>query len=609
MPRLFCQVWGDSDAEPFPVKVDGGDTVGELKKLIKTENPNYFKHIDPLNLKLWKWNQSGDADTVKNLDLGSSNPLNPMETVEEIFESDPPRRKCVHIVIKIPAHVRYVSPQPLSYPSDSDEGPDSMVIISPDRMKFIEQYMMDHRFVLIRSPPYSGKSTLGQWIRDSLISRGHRAYYISLAGIQGEDALFNKEHFQRFWQTRIGYTWDEISASEDSMSLSIIIDEAQVIYGNAAPFFWGSLKGLMSDTKKNAFLRIILLASYDPFMIQQISPISFLYTLGLDALRLRRDEFNELVERFVEHRHTIGSPNFEIPQSVQDAIFSLTGGHAGLCRTTLRYLRHNYRDGPAATVTMLRDLTSADFKRNLTKTRAFHWIQNWNPSPTETELLRRILLYCDAESRVRVDPITEPATYNFVRSGILTIVDNKFQFSAPIMRMILINRLFTAPGGTLRSESISFQEFLIRTIERMDPSMLQKSLGLGQTFRLLEMGWYKAATTAVPRHATVSADVGAIFGSVGYLDFYVNGDLNWGIELLREGDRMKQHAKRFIEDGAYAVIPLKEWVIIDFRHHSKAVQDPRPNFLYALYEDDYNIITLKQLGHADQKLVLRGIDM
>ncbi|KAF8458592.1 hypothetical protein BGX38DRAFT_1151994 [Terfezia claveryi] len=110
------------------------------------------------------------------------------------------------------------------------------------------------------------------------------------------------------------------------------------------------------------------------------------------------------------------------------------------------------------------------------------------------------------------------------------------------------------------------------------------------------MGWYKAATTTVPRHATVSADVGAIFGSVGYLDFYVNGDMNWGIEL-------------FIEDGAYAVIPLKEWVVIDFRHHSKAVQDPQPNFLYALYEDNYNIITLKQLGHVDQKLVLRGIDM
>ncbi|KAF8445468.1 hypothetical protein BGX38DRAFT_1194658, partial [Terfezia claveryi] len=106
---------------------------------------------------------------------------------------------------------------------------------------------------------------------------------------------------------------------------------------------------------------------------------------------------------------------------------------------------------------------------------------------------------------------------------------------------------------------------------------------------------YKAATTAVPHYATVSVDVGAIFSSVGYLDLYVNRDLNWGIELLREGDHMKQHARRFIKDGAYAVIPLKEWVVIDFHHHSKA--------------DNYNIIILKQLGHADQKLVLRGIDM
>ncbi|KAF8456329.1 hypothetical protein BGX38DRAFT_1257701 [Terfezia claveryi] len=532
--------------------LEGIKYVAQLKKAIKKEIAPELDAYSIVNITIKAKQKNDDDNNAVEVDA--------RRTLASIFKSF---GNDTEFLVSVPVpHMRYVSTQPLSYPVDSDEGPDSMVIISPDRMKFIEQYMTNHHFVLICSPLYLGKSTLGQWIRDSLISQGHRAYYISLAGIQGEDVLFNKEPFQHFWQTRIGYTWDEILASEDSMSLSIIIDEAQVIYGNAAPFFWGKLKELMSDTKKNASLRIILLASYDPLMIQQITPISFLYTLRLDALRLRRDEFNELLERFVEYRHTIGSPNFEIPQSVQDAIFSLTGGHAGLCRTTLRYLRHNYRNGPAATVTMLRDLTSADFKRNLTKTRAFHWIENWNPSPTETKLLREILLLCDAESCISVELIDDQATYNFVRSGILTIVDNKFQFSAPIMRMILINQLFTAPGGTLRSESISFQEFLIRTIERMDPSMLQTSLGLGQRSRLMErtwqMGWYKAATTAVPRHATVSADVGAIFGSVGYLDFYVNGDLNWGIELLREGDCMKQHTKRFIEDGAYAVIPLKE---------------------------------------------------
>jgi len=101
MPQLFCQVWGDSDAEPFPVKIDGGDAVGVLKKLIRAENPNDLEHIDPVHLKLWKWNQPG---SVEGLDLGSSNALNPMETIEEIFENDPPQRKCVHIVIQVPAH-------------------------------------------------------------------------------------------------------------------------------------------------------------------------------------------------------------------------------------------------------------------------------------------------------------------------------------------------------------------------------------------------------------------------------------------------------------------------------------------------------------------------
>ena len=52
MPQPFCQVWGDSDAEPFPVKIDGGDTVGDLKELIRAEKPNDFEHIDPDNLKL-----------------------------------------------------------------------------------------------------------------------------------------------------------------------------------------------------------------------------------------------------------------------------------------------------------------------------------------------------------------------------------------------------------------------------------------------------------------------------------------------------------------------------------------------------------------------------
>ncbi|RPB23955.1 hypothetical protein L211DRAFT_868116 [Terfezia boudieri ATCC MYA-4762] len=141
MPLLFCQVWGDSDAEPFPVMVDGGDTVGELKELIMAKDPNYFKHIGPLNLKLWKWNQPGG---VEGLDLGSSSMLNPMETIEEIFENDPPQRKCVHIIITVPAHAD-------NYPGIETTPVEDRKELHHLR-KIVEQLKEDHRFDLIVEP-------------------------------------------------------------------------------------------------------------------------------------------------------------------------------------------------------------------------------------------------------------------------------------------------------------------------------------------------------------------------------------------------------------------------------------------------------------------------
>ena len=36
---------------------------------------------------------------------------------------------------------------------------------------------------------------------------------------------------------------------------------------------------------------------------------------------------------------------------------------------------------------------------------------------------------------------------------------------------------------------------------------------------------------------------------------------------------MKEHAKRFDAEGAYKQIPLKQWVLIDFRHNSKRLQE------------------------------------
>ena len=53
-------------------------------------------------------------------------------------------------------------------------------------------------------------------------------------------------------------------------------------------------------------------------------------------------------------------------------------------------------------------------------------------------------------------------------------------------------------------------------------------------------------------------------GSLSTIDFYINGELNWGIELLRKGNKIEEHMKRFEEGGKYYDL-IKENRVIDFR--------------------------------------------
>src|SRR5262249_31881014 len=123
--------------------------------------------------------------------------------------------------------------------------------------------------------------------------------------------------------------------------------------------------------------------------------------------------------------------------------------------------------------------------------------------------------------------------------------------------------LFTCPVSSRipMSLSTSFENFLLQTIKCMSPSKLSKSFGRSpessnslergpEESRLYERGWqmewYRTATTIVPIEASISADVGPVFNpSAGFLDFYVNRELCWGVELTREGDRLLDHARRF----------------------------------------------------------------
>lgn len=64
------------------------------------------------------------------------------------------------------------------------------------------------------------------------------------------------------------------------------------------------------------------------------------------------------------------------------------------------------------------------------------------------------------------------------------------------------------------------------------------------------MEFYRIATSLLPSSCFISPDIGHTFGTTGEADFYINDNKKWVIELIREGDRLKQHWDRFQPEGS-----------------------------------------------------------
>jgi hypothetical protein len=64
------------------------------------------------------------------------------------------------------------------------------------------------------------------------------------------------------------------------------------------------------------------------------------------------------------------------------------------------------------------------------------------------------------------------------------------------------------------------------------------------------------------------------FGNAsGKVDFYIPCN-RWGVELLRDGDRLEEHSSRFTGTGAYAKMNFDDYIILDFR--TKELRDAHP---------------------------------
>ena len=161
--------------------------------------------------------------------------------------------------------------------------------------------MLDkYRICLIRAPPFSGKTTIGQLLTRHIQQKGHVAVRISALG-KGS----RYTDIDDCWKRKTKRSWKEWFTATTPTTL--IIDEAQIWfdYGHGHPF-WQDVKEekqwRTGDADANPNLRILFISAYGERPVAKSqeansgTPVDFSEeTLDFSFVRLTRNEFDELV--------------------------------------------------------------------------------------------------------------------------------------------------------------------------------------------------------------------------------------------------------------------------------------------------------------------------
>ena len=124
----------------------------------------------------------------------------------------------------------------------------------------------------------------------------------------------------------------------------------------------------------------------------------------------------------------------------------------------------------------------------------------------------------------------------------------------------------------------SLLELVINVIRLFSPSRFstERRLGPGCIQRLPEAQYQDELYRCCHAFSEGSLLTLPEFGTAkGRADFYVPAK-RWGIELLREGDRLASHWGRFSEKGSYTeILPLTDYIIVDCRTTRPGQGHPR----------------------------------
>ncbi|RHZ80840.1 hypothetical protein Glove_131g40 [Diversispora epigaea] len=651
---IFCLVLGDAVENAFVVDIKENKTISHLKDVIKEKTG---LNIPANKLRLWKVDIPQSKENQKNIISVEVNikeelageELAPFEIINNYFD-----KSSIHIqiIVQLPTttgqghfnmqscNLDYLPRQDgrggtlLSYNLTTGYSIEDVSLTDPDismRSEIILSLikdLMQKKIIFIRSPPYSGKTSLAQLLENYLVQSQdfseYRVIRISMLWASVVKMKCNWNTFGTVWKNIIGVSWLEWIGQCKSIPSILIMDEVQMIYMDdyeivrsmntkTALGFWNTIKANLQELSN---IYIIMFGTYGYGV--NSTGLSTPVTIPPDNcksffdIKFTDDELWNYVKNFCNRHFVLLDNNTfnDIISKFNRYIQKATAGHVGLVRHILHNTKSAMKWRIHENVLTWKDifvyLNSNKFNLTIDECRVSPKIKSF--STEQLEICESVYL----NGKFIFRP-SDKSTQQLVKSGVLVANDEELYFSAPL----IMRSFFQQCYGSFNNIKIipsSLYYFIVKTFTTIcngqSRKILRKMLEFETDRYLLEQTWqkefYKVATQVLGKAYFISCNIEAVFECDGYIDFYID-KLEWAIELLRDDKGMAEYSRRFEPVGEYKEIVryAKSIAIIDICNESKKVRKLQKDFVYVSCSENYNTFKIECLGKESLTINIR----
>ncbi|KYQ93722.1 hypothetical protein DLAC_05111 [Tieghemostelium lacteum] len=473
----------------------------------------------------------------------------------------------------------------------------------------VSKHLETNKVTLIRSPPFTGKTSFGQIFHEYLKNTKQKVYIrrVCLIWLQYDRV----ENFQNSWKFYTGRTFTEWFNFAESNDVHFILDNVQTFYNPSLAIydlFWSKIK---SAPHRITFL---MLAGYGERPGSQLAtPISLHYE-DPQILFLKLSEYNGLCKAYA-------MKHFPLPEYAISIIWAGSGGHIGIIYETLHRIKHKYKDSGVNEKNLVAYLQSQDFFNTIKDTRSCPKIHDSNGdlllSKEELGILDHVIDYKYFHS-VNSDDL---ALSKLIKRGYLIKIGDKdiYKFPSPWYYKIYLfqrkTKIYEPFWGRLPENKEGITKLLIEALKRFRLFRAEHTLSVGNNNRILEVFWHNELYVSLSNYFNlphISSNVGKFFGSTGEVDLYINSDLQWAIEIIGDGIQIEEHMLRFLPTGIYgADLPIKQWVVLDFRLSAGNIplQEQLPENYILIVASDYKYFTLYSKELYQFRVIANGEDL